>query len=84
MGWHYALRDLSQEQLRHGVDNLCKRDDNHWPPNAPEFRDLCMMDMDWEHKRLKYYQPDTLLERKRTAEENAQGAKNMQSIMGLI
>jgi hypothetical protein len=84
MGWHYALRDLNQEQLRRGVDNLCKRDDNHWPPNAPEFHDLCLMDMDWEHKQLKYYQPDTLLERKRTDEENAQGSEKLKSIMEML
>lgn len=57
MGWCYACKDLTPEQLRHGVDNLCKRDDSRWPPNAPEFHDLCLMDMDWEHKRLKYVPP---------------------------
>lgn len=84
MGWIYALRDLSPQQLRQGVDNLCKRDDNKWPPNAQGFRDLCLMDMDWEHKRLKYVQPDMLLERKRTAEENQQALANIREIMGKL
>lgn len=81
MGWIYALKSITPEQLRRGVDNLCKRDDNHWPPNAPEFHDLCLMDMDWEHKRLKYSAPLTAIEdQTEKAKRHALGITELQKL----
>lgn len=83
MIWAYAIDGLSPEQVAQGVRNLVYRD-SEFPPSAGQFREMCQMDMDWEHKRLKYYQANQLLERKRTAEENAQGLANIREIMGKI
>lgn len=81
--WIHFLQDLTPEQIGNGIRNL-HRHESSFPPNPGQFRDLCLNDHDWEHKRLKYVQPDTLLERKRTAEENAQGLANIREIMGKI
>jgi hypothetical protein len=55
MGWVYALQDMNNDQLRQGVDNLQYRADNHWPPNAQEFAELCKTSYTWErqcHKQI--------------------------------
>ena len=84
MGWIYALQDISPIQLRHGVDNLCKRDDNHWPPNAAEFHDLCLIDMDWEHKRLKYLPPTGIEDLTAKEKRIELGKSEMSKIMGMF
>jgi hypothetical protein len=81
--WIYHLQDLTAEQIGQGIRNL-PRHESAFPPNPGEFKDLCLNDHDWEHKRLKYVHPDTLLERKRTAEENQQGLANIREIMGKL
>jgi hypothetical protein len=48
MGWVHALRSFSQQELERGLNNLPNRENNHWPPNAEEFADLCRMDFKWE------------------------------------
>ena len=62
MGWVYALRDMTAEQLRKGVDNLVHRDNNKWPPNAQEFADLCQTSFTWERACHKVWQPERRLE----------------------
>lgn len=80
MIWAYAIDGLKPEQIAQGIRNLVYRD-SEFPPSAGQFREMCQMDMDWEHKRLKYYQPDTLLERKRTPEEDAIGRENIRKLI---
>jgi len=81
IGWVYACRGLTDKQLRQGVDNLCKRDDNHWPPNAPEFHDLCLMDMDWEHKQLKYIPPTGIEDQTAKEKRRVLGLESIRKIM---
>ena len=72
MIWAYAIEGLKPEQIAQGIRNLARRSEE-FPPNAGQFRDLCLMDMDWEHKRIKHFTPDRLLERQRTEEETKRG-----------
>ena len=62
MGWVLALRDMSQEQLRNGVYNLSHREDTKWPPNAQEFRDLCLTNFAWETRCHKILPTDNMIE----------------------
>lgn len=70
MIWAYAIEGLTPDQLANGVRNLARRAEE-FPPNAGQFRDLCLTDFDWEHKRLKYVPPigieDQTAKAKRTA-----------------
>lgn len=59
--WVYYLQDMTPEQIGHGIRNL-PRHDSAFPPNPGEFRDLCVSDFDWEHRRLKYVEPPIALE----------------------
>jgi len=56
MIWAYAIEGLKPEQVAQGIRNLVRRESD-FPPSAGQFRDLCLMDMDWEHKQLKYIPP---------------------------
>ena len=71
MIWAYAIEGLTPDQLANGVRNLARRAEE-FPPNAGQFRDLCLTDFDWEHKRLKYVPPigieDQTAKAKRTTE----------------
>lgn len=56
--WAHVLSDLNYEQLAAGVKNLIHHRDgrggNDFPPNAGQFRDLCLTNFDWEsaaHRR---------------------------------
>lgn len=72
MGWIHALRDMHQEELMKGVNNLVHREDNHWPPNAEEFADLCRTSFTWEtqaHRVVEHAQLEDL-----TAKEKRQAA----------
>jgi hypothetical protein len=51
MGWVHELQDITPEQVKQGVENLSAREDTKWPPNAVEFKALCLSG--WEHKRYK-------------------------------
>jgi hypothetical protein len=58
MMWAHVLSDLNLEQLATGVKNLVhhrdSRGSNDFPPNAGQFRDLCLTNFDWEsqaHRR---------------------------------
>jgi len=61
------LQDLTEAQIGNGIRNL-PRHESAFPPNPGQFRDLCLTDFDWEHKRLKYI-PATGIEDK-TAKES--------------
>lgn len=39
--WAHLLMEFSSIDLKRGLEGLLKRDGN-WPPNAIEFRDLCI------------------------------------------
>jgi len=71
MIWAYAIEGMTPTQIANGVKNLVRRESD-FPPSAGQFRDLCLMDMDWEHKQLKYIPPigieDQTAKAKRTAE----------------
>ena len=84
MGWVYALKDLSEEQLRQGVENLVHREDNKWPPNAQEFAELCRTSFTWETQCHRIYEPDRLLTRKRTVEETEIGKRMMADLKELF
>lgn len=84
--WVRGLDGLTNQQFGQGLRALLDRRET-WPPNLIEFRQLCLGyggETDWEHKRLKYFQPDALLERKRTDEEAEQGLKTIREIMGTL
>lgn len=46
--WAFAIDGLSPEQLANGVMSLT-RENREFPPNAGQFRDMCMTNHDWEH-----------------------------------
>jgi hypothetical protein len=52
MMWAHVLSDLNYDQLATGVKNLIHHRDgkggNDFPPNAGQFRDLCLTNFDWE------------------------------------
>lgn len=56
MIWAYAIDGLTGDQVANGVRNLIRRD-SEFPPSAGQFRELCLTDMEWEHRRLKYVEP---------------------------
>lgn len=73
--WVATLEHLSEADMQRGVRLLATRA-NPFPPNPAEFLELLYPEgepTDWEHKRLKLFTPDALLERKRTNEETAHG-----------
>ncbi len=39
--WEDLLREITPEQIRDGLNRLAERSDK-WPPNAVEFRQLCL------------------------------------------
>lgn len=39
--WERLLTEVSPEQIKNGLNNLSSRSDS-WPPNAVEFRQLCL------------------------------------------
>ena len=57
MMWAHVLFDLNLEQLANGVKNLIHHRDakgaNDFPPNAGQFRDLCLTNFDWERRAHK-------------------------------
>lgn len=66
MMWAHVLSDLTLEQLIQGVRNLIHHRDSKggqdFPPNAGQFRDLCLTRFDWEQQCHKVFPPETLLE----------------------
>lgn len=52
--WAHVLSDLTFEQIGQGVKNLIHHADakgrNDFPPNAGQFRDLCLTNFDWERQ----------------------------------
>lgn len=85
MGWVYALRDMTGDQLRQGVDNLVHREDSKWPPNAQEFADLCLTSFTWERAAHKIWSPENKLEdlTKREANQEA-GNQALSSMMAMF
>jgi len=49
--WAYAIEGMTDNQVKQGIANLVSRDSD-FPPSAGQFRDLCMMDLEWEIKRI--------------------------------
>lgn len=70
--WAHVLSDLTFEQIGQGVKNLIHHHDsrgrNDFPPNAGQFRDLCLTNFDWERQCHKVFETENLLEDK-TAHE---------------
>lgn len=85
MIWAYAIDGLSPEQIANGVRNLV-RDSREFPPNAGQFRDLCLTDFDWEHKQIKYFPPtgieDLTAKEKRHA-EGLEAIRKLRAEVGL-
>ncbi len=65
--WFSVIGDLSAEQIGNGVRNLINfADDNgnaSFPPNAGQFRDLCLSSFDWEHTRQSRPAAEVLLDK---------------------
>lgn len=65
--WYAVLADLSAEQLGKGVQNLVNftddRGSNSFPPNAGQFRDLCLCNYGWEHARQSRTASEVLLDK---------------------
>lgn len=66
LAWIHAVDGLTREQIGNGVRNLIhfenEKGDKSFPPSAGQFRDLCLYDPDWAHKRLKYIEPLVAIE----------------------
>ena len=75
MGWVHALRDMDKFELERGVNNLVHREDNHWPPNAEEFADLCRTSFTWERQCHKEFTPENKLEDLSAKEANKKAGK---------
>lgn len=85
IGWIHSLRDMTADQLRQGIDNLVHREDNHWPPNAEEFADLCRTSFTWETKCHKVFTPENKLEDHAAKEENARiGKETLNNLMDIF
>jgi hypothetical protein len=85
MIWAYAIEGMTPAQIANGVKNLVRRESD-FPPSAGQFRDLCLMDMDWEHKQLKYIAPMGIEDQTAKAKRAAEGLdaiRNLRSQVGL-
>jgi hypothetical protein len=51
--WAHAINDMDQKQVDNGIRNLVHFDNNGFPPNAAQFRDLCLTDFGWERRAHK-------------------------------
>jgi len=80
MIWAYAIDGLKPEQIAQGIKNLARRD-SEFPPSCGQFRDLCLMDLDWEHKQLKYMPPAGIED---LTEKEQRKALGLESIRRLI
>ena len=65
--WYAVLGDLTPEQFGNGVRNLVHFADENgnrsFPPNAGQFRDLCLNSFDWEHARQSRPAAEVLLDK---------------------
>ena len=88
--WAAMLGDLTGEQLLNGLRNLVHHQDsrgrNDFPPNAPQFRDLCLSDFHWESAAQRIDFTGTALIEDLTSKEkrNADGKAHMAKIMDII
>jgi len=78
--WVFHLQDLTADQIGHGIRNL-PRHESSFPPNPGQFRDLCLCDFDWEHKRIKLIDTSHLIED--TTAKAKQRAEGLQAILAL-
>jgi hypothetical protein len=57
MMWAHVLSDLNMDQLATGVKNLVhhrdSRGSNDFPPNAGQFKVLCLTNFEWERRAHK-------------------------------
>lgn len=83
MIWAFAIDRLKPEQIANGVRNLVRREGD-FPPSAGQFRDLCLMDMDWEHKRIKYIEPIGIEDQTTKERRKAEGAEAIRKLRGEI
>lgn len=64
--WVFAVDDLTYEQIGNGCRNLIHFEDakggKEFPPSAPQFRDLCLTNFDWERQCHKRPDPQLLIE----------------------
>jgi len=79
MIWAYAIDGLKPEQIAQGIKNLARRD-SEFPPSCGQFRDLCLMDMDWEHKQLKYIAPTGIEDQTAKAAQRANGIDQLRKL----
>lgn len=67
LSWYATVGDLTAEQLGNGVRNLVHFHDDDgrvgFPPNAGQFRNLCLNSFDWEHRRQSKPAAEVLLEK---------------------
>jgi hypothetical protein len=66
--WAEQLAGLTHEEIWQGFDRLPAK----WPPDAPEFRDLCRSEADYE--RMYRHAVDQRIRRKRGADRWHNGA----------
>ncbi len=87
MIWYAMISDLSEDQLIAGVRNLPHHADskgrNDFPPNAGQFRDLCLTNFDWERQCHKVYEPELRLEDKTAKEASQKAGREFFANLGL-
>jgi len=83
--WQLALADITQEQLRAGIDacrNICE-----WPPVPAEFLRLAKgWKSDWEHSGPAYREVrrERLLDKRSCVERSAAAAPHLSQIRKLV
>lgn len=85
MVWYVTIADLAPEKIANGVRNLQHHKDkdgrNEYPPNAGQFRDLCINNFDWERQCHKEMDRSTLLENTTGKEKRAaEGLANIRKL----
>lgn len=89
--WAHVLNEMSMDQLANGVRNLVHHRDqkggNEFPPNAGQFRDLCLSNFNWRERAHKPFdelpalENKTLKEKQRT--ERMDALKKLREEVGL-
>ena len=83
--WAHVLNDLTLEQLGNGIRNLIHHRDaqgrNDFPPNAGQFRDLCLNNFEWERRCHKPIAMENLIEDKTSKEKRkAEGLEKIRAL----
>lgn len=84
MMWAHVLSDLNIGQLANGVKNLIHHRDargsNDFPPNAGQFRDLCLSNFDWERQCHKEFSPPALEDHTAKERRRQEGLEQMKKL----